>query len=189
MWEVLTEVIIICLILSIDVAIISFNYGISKIKMPFISALSIALINLIISGVGVIISFFISNYINEKIIDYISCFLLFLLGFYYLIKIYFLKPKEKNLDTNNDNLISPIEAVLFALLLTPDGFCVGLSACENSMFILLFMSLFFITTFLSVYFSSILGYKLSKKIKLNLDWLSPICLILFAVVKFLLLII
>ena len=184
----LWEVLIICFILSIDVSVISFNYGMSKIKMPVLSALSIALINLIVSGIGVIISFFISSSSDQSVVDYISIFLLFSLGIFYLIKLFFFKKKEKSLDKNDDKIISPLEAVLFALILTPDGFCAGLSAGSSYFFIFSFLVLFFVSTFLSVYFLSLIGYKLSKKIRLNLDWLSPVCLILFSLIKFLFLV-
>lgn len=188
MFEEFLEVVVICLILSIDVSVISFNYGMSKIKMPVLSALSIALINLIVSGIGVIISFFISSSSNQSVVDYISIFLLFSLGVFYLIKLFFFKKEEKSMDKNDDKIISPLEAVLFALVLTPDGFCAGLSAGSSYFFILSFLILFLFSTFLSVYLLSFLGYRLSKKIRLNLDWLSPVCLILFSLIKFLILI-
>ena len=49
---------IICLILAIDVFLIGFNYGVSKVKIPFVSIVCITLINFIVIGFGVVFSFF-----------------------------------------------------------------------------------------------------------------------------------
>lgn len=182
------EVLVICLILSIDVSLISFNYGLSKIKIPILSAISIALINLIAAGIGIIISYYFSNIINEIYLDYLSILLLFCLGLFNFIKSFF-QTKEENLDKNNDHILSPTEAVILSLILIPDGFCASLSCGTNGVFIVSFIFLFLITTFLSVFVFSYIGFNLSKKIKLNLSWLSPICLIAFAILKFITLVV
>lgn len=174
--------ILICLILAIDVFLIGFNYGISKIKIPFISVISITLINFIIIGSGVVISFFFSNIISERVLDFISIGLLFFLGVFNLTK-FFLKCKEENLDKNNDKTLSPSESLILSFILTPDGFSASLSCGGNQTNCIVFIITFVITTFLAIFLGSNLGYKLSKKIKLNLSWLSPTFLILYSLLK------
>lgn len=190
MLKILLEAIIICLILAIDVSIISFNYGFSKIKILFTSALLVSFINLIAACIGVGISLLCSNLIDEIYLDYLSISLLFGLGIINLVKFFVKKKKEdENLDKNNDYILSPSEAILLSLILIPDGFCASLSCGSDFKFILCFLILFFFTTFLSIFSFSKLGFILSKKIKFNLAWLSPSCLILFSILKLTLLLI
>lgn len=189
MIEIFVDCLIICGILSIDVFLIGFNYGISKIKVPFLSIISITLINFIIIGIGCILSFFISNLIPEIILDYISIGLLFSLGIYNLIKTFVKKNEDKTLDKNNDKVLSPIECLMLAFVLTPDGFCASLSCGNDYRYIFTFLGLFIITTFLSILISSMIGYKLSRKIKHNLSWLSPTFLIGYSIVKLILLLV
>ena len=108
--------------------------------------------------------------------------LLFLLGVINLVK-FFLKCKEKNLDINNDKYLSPSECLILAFVLTPDGFSASLACGADKTNCIVFLIIFVITTFLAIFTSSVLGYKLSKKIKLNLSWLSPTFLIIYSVVK------
>ena len=192
MINILFEVISICLVLAIDVSIISLNYGLSKIKIPFISALSIALLNLIAAGIGILISILCENFINEIYLDYISIALLFSLGLFNLILYFKRRHKnisDKNLDVNNDKKISPSEAVFLSLILIPDGFCASLACGSNDFFIISFLTLFFITTLLSVTLFSSIGLKLSRKIKHDLSFLSPCFLIIFSLIKLILLLV
>lgn len=183
MTNLIIDNIFICLILAIDVFLIGFNYGISKIKIPFISVISVTLINFIVIGIGVVISFLFSNIIPPKILDFVSIGLLFSLGIFNLIK-YFLNCKEENLDKNNDKFLSPSECLVLAFILTPDGFSASLSCGGDQTNSTIFMITFLITTFFAIFLGSTLGYKLSKKIKLNLSWLSPTFLILYSIFKF-----
>lgn len=183
MTKLLVDNLIICLILAIDVFLIGFNYGISKIKVPFVSVISVTLINFIVIGSGVVVSFFCSNFVSEEVLNYISIGLLFLLGIINLTK-FFLKCKEKNLDKNNDKMLSPSECLILAFILTPDGFSASLSCGGDKTNCIIFIIIFVITTFLAIFSGSKLGYHLSKKIRLNLSWLSPTFLILYSLVKF-----
>lgn len=176
---------IICLILAIDVFLIGFNYGVSKVKIPFVSIVCITLINFIVIGFGVVFSFFFSTYVSENILNFISIGLIFFLGVFNLFK-FFLNCQEKNLDKNNDKTLSPSECLLLAFILTPDGFSASLSCGNDKINCIVFVSIFVITTLLSIFIGSKLGYSLSKKIKLNLSWLSPTFLICYSIVKLIL---
>lgn len=180
--NIILDNLIICLILAIDVFLIGFNYGLSKIKVPFISVISVTLINFIVIGSGVVVSFFCSTLISEEVLNYISISLLFLLGVINLTK-FFLKCKEKNLDKNNDKTLSPSECLVLAFILTPDGFSASLACGGDKTNCIVFIITFVITTFLAILLGSKLGYHLSKKIKLNLSWLSPTFLICYSLVK------
>lgn len=182
MINIFVDNLIICLILAIDVFLIGFNYGISKIKIPFISIISITLINFIVIGSGVVFSFFFSSFVSENILNFVSIGLILLLGIINLIK-FFLNCKENNLDKNNDKLLSPSECLILAFILTPDGFSASLSCGNNKINCIVFISIFVITTFLSILIGSKIGYKLSKKIKLNLSWISPTFLIIYSLIK------
>jgi len=185
MIDIFVNNLVICLILAIDVFLIGFNYGISKIKVPFVSVISVTLINFIVIGTGVVASFFFSNFISENILNYISICLLFCLGIFNLIK-FFLNFKEKNLDKNNDKTLSPSECLVLAFVLTPDGFSASLGCGQNKTNCIVFIIMFVVTTFLAIFLGSKIGYKLSKKIRLNLSWLSPCFLIIYSSVKFIL---
>ena len=182
MAKIIVDNLIICLILAIDVFLIGFNYGISKVKIPFLSIISITLINFIVIGSGVVISYFCSNLISDFVLNIISISLLFTLGCYNLIK-FFLNQKDKNLDINNDKILSPYECLFLAFILTPDGFSASLACGGDKLNCIVFIIFFVITTFFAIFISSKIGFKLSKKIKLNLSWLSPIFLIFYSIFK------
>lgn len=183
MAEIILDNLIICLILAIDVFLIGFNYGVSKIKVPFVSIVSITLINFIVIGFGVVISYFCSGFISEKVLEYISIGLLFILGVFNLIKVLKNCNKDENLDKNNDKILSPYECLFLALILTPDGFSASLGCGGDKVNCVTFIIIFVITTFFAIFISTVLGYKLSRKIKLNLKWLSPVFLIFYSIFK------
>ena len=185
MINIFIDNIIICLILAIDVFLIGFNYGVSKVKTPFISIICITLINFIVIGSGVVFSFFFSTFISEEILNFVSIGLIFFLGIFNLIK-FLLNCKEKNLDKNNDKILSPSECLMLAFILTLDGFSASLSCGSSKINCIVFICIFIITTFLSILIGSKIGYSLSKKIKLNLSWISPTFLICYSIIKLIL---
>lgn len=179
------ETFIICLILSIDLSIISFSYGISKIKIPLTSIIGIVFINFLISGLGILFSYLFTKIVAEIYFTYASIILIFLIGLISFVK----EIKHKNnyfeicQDKNNDKILSLKESIFLGFALSIDSFCVGLSLKHSFTIIFSYFCFILLFSFSSILIFSKIGYKISKK-PLNLSWLSGICLIIFSLVKF-----
>ncbi len=204
---IILESLILSLAISIDTFVASFGYGLSKIKLPFRSALLISIINTLILGLSVLIGYALGGVISVEFAKWLSFGLLLAIGifkfFSELFKIWLSKKVDKNLDikmfnfhlmlkvmadTNNadidkNKIISLPEAISIALILSIDQIGVGLShgVANAYPYILVIFNLF--TCIIGTLLGTICGKKVSKYIKINLSWLSGLILIILAVVK------
>lgn len=198
-------VILLIFCLSFDVLLASFSYGIDKIKIPL---KSIILMNLIITILFVTSNFFgelISLYVEQSVLNIISFFILFVLSlcnfFKYSIKKYFLKLNNKKFtlyninfimqvavdstlaDSDNSKILSLKEAISLGVALSLDGITVALSiGFFFNNYIILFLTSFVITISMFI-IGNILGCKFSKKMDINLSWLSGIIFLILAITK------
>lgn len=194
--------------LCTDAFATAITYGISKIKIPFSSALIISLIGTVFLAVSLFLSGLLMKAIPRELCVTLSAALLFFIGtisiFQNSIKAYLKKHcgaakvsfslfsisfavsifiDEKCADADNSKSLSPKEAVMLAFALSVDsvasGFSAGLSL-ENR---LLTIIMCLIICLLCVFLGSAIGQRISKNITLNLGWLSGFVLMSIAVMK------
>lgn len=185
--------------LSIDTFVCSFAYGVNKIKIPFKSAIIVNFICAVTMALSVFLGKVFAEFINETVAAWISFAALTLIGLLKLvgpqIKKWlanickkphkFLKVVNDNTiaDVNENKILSPIEAISLALALSIDSLAVGFSATISSGLSWQLVVAAFITDFIAINLGGLVGRKVFKNVKLNLDWLSGAILIVLAVVR------
>lgn len=205
----LVEALLIVTALSVDAFVSCFAYGASRIKIPFSSAM---VINLICSGILAISLFFgsfIGNWVPREVTTALCFFLLMALGlskifdsaikavirkhqafqkdihFSFLNLGFFLSiyanPEEA--DRDHSRVLSPTEATMLALALSVDSLAVGFGTglTQTAPFLIIALSL--VADFFCILLGYFLGARMTRKLKLELNWLSGLILIVFAIMK------
>lgn len=196
--------------LSLDALAASFSYGASRIKIPFISCLTISLICTIVLGGSFFLgSLFFGTFSDYSLIEGIGAGLLISLGIYKLydnlIKEFLTKKKSivstnkkkqaplkillslyidpKKADFDSSKSLSVGEAAVLSIILSIDSLVAGFSfsVIHNSIFLILGLSLVITCAF--IYLGSLLGRFLRKKINLDLSWLSGLVLMALGLVQ------
>ncbi|MBO8462546.1 MAG: manganese efflux pump [Firmicutes bacterium] len=207
MFELLTEIFIFTLALSIDSFGASFAYGASNIKIPLTSICTISGICSGILCVSLLAGGSIFQQIPPSASETISFILLFLIGlikffdsqirrfinygkfnnrelhFHFLSLSFILtiygNPEKANIDHGQD--LSPKEAISLALALSLDSAAVGLSAMSISAYplpVFFFSFLFGIGAILG---GSLLGNTLIRKTQMDFTWFGGLLLICLAI--------
>lgn len=196
------------LALSFDSLATFFGYGLTKIKVSFKAIFIISLLNTLTLAIGITLGYLLSSFITNSLTKYISFALLFLVGLIKLIAEFIKTWLEKKInqsasvikifnfkllfkvaldpsfaDLNDDKLLSLKEALLIGIVLSIDSLGVGLGSGMNISYPYFLIIFAFLIGLLFSYIGNILGKKFSRKIKINLSWLSGLLLILLAFLK------
>lgn len=196
------------LAISFDNLATFFGYGISNIKVPFKRILLISILSTLILACGIAFGYLLSSVITSNVTKYISFAVLLLVGLIKLIveliKIWLEKKVKQETsvikifnfslffkvaldpslaDLNDDKVLSLKESLLIGTVLSLDSLGVGLGSGMNISYPYFLIIFTFFIGLLFACIGNILGKKLSKKIKLNLSWLSGLLLILLAFLK------
>lgn len=197
--------------LSTDALIASLAYGSNKIRIPFLSALIIALICTGVLGVSLLIGALLRPYLPIMLLKVVSFLILFLLGvtrlmdniikslinknsrlsreikftlfdLKFILNIY-ADPKEADIDRSKT--LSPKEAFSLAIALSIDSLTAGIGAALGNVNILSVISVSLLFSLLAVKSGEFIGCKICKKLPFQLSWLSGILLICLAAFRFL----
>lgn len=198
MWASILQSLLFAFILSIDCFFSTLGFGISKVKIPCLSVIIIALTNFFLVSISCCISFFVSGLLSEELFNYISFALVFGAGLLLLCEeiinhftkespvknpLFRLLSDSKLADRNKDKILSPKEAVVLGLVLASDGFSIGLSVGKT--YSVLFLPIFVIIfSIAALTLGNLIGKRISKGVNLNLSWLCGLFLIIIAITKF-----
>lgn len=191
------EALTITLALSLDSFVCSFAYGINKIKVPLKSVLTINFICCSVMAISVTLGVYIAKYIPEVITIWLSFVCLFVIGAIKILGPIIKKQIKKRIvkkpsymlsiiedttkaDKNNNNILSPLEAVGLAFALSIDSLAVGFSAVVGHGLKFELVLAEFITDFVALNLGAFIGGKIFKNKKLDLGWLSGLILIMLA---------
>lgn len=204
---VIIEALLLAFAISIDTLIACFGYGVSKIKIPFLSAIFITLINTLVLGLSILFGFLLKGAISLTFAKWLSFGLLLSVGifklFSELLKMWLAKKVDKPIkvkvfnfhlmlkvitdstyaDLNKDKKLSILEAISVSLVLALDEIGVGLGVGVQSSAPYIILILNFFTCILSVWLGVFIGKKVSKITKINLSWLGGVLLIILAITK------
>lgn len=204
---VIIEALLLAFAISIDTLIACFGYGVSKIKIPFFSAIFITLINTLVLGLSILFGFLLKGAISLTFAKWLSFGLLLSVGifklFSELLKMWLAKKVDKPIkvkvfnfhlmlkvitdstyaDLNKDKKLSILEAISVSLVLALDEIGVGLGVGVQSSAPYIILILNFFTCILSVWLGVFIGKKVSKITKINLSWLGGVLLIILAITK------
>ena len=123
-----------CFILAISSSIdslgIGVTYGIKDKKISFSSTIILFIISLLVSFISVFFGKILLDFLPEFITELIGCFILFIIGFFVIVKSFFEKKSgnQNDFDFNNSNLIDPKESVFLGFALSLDNFGIGISS-------------------------------------------------------------
>ena len=200
------QTIIFVVAISLDSFIASFSTSINKIKIPFLSAFILSLITTAFLAAALFLGSSLSHIIPPDITLIIGVTVLFAIGLFKLfdsiIKAYIKKRQglDKKIkfkflslnfmlniyaapetsDADDSKVLSLKEASTLAIVLSLDSITAGfgLGATETDMIGFLWIILAaFVVCMLFIYLGALIGYKISKKVKLDLSWLSGLAFI------------
>ena len=205
----LLEILLLSLAICLDSFMSAFGYGVSKIKIPFTSALVMSIAGTLTLAISCFLGMWIGNVLSQNSIKYIAFSLLLCVGLYKfiseLIKSIIEKrvKKEKSveikifkrkislekyidiskIDADNNKILSPLECIGLGFLLSIDSLGVGLSFGLQSQGLWILIAISFAFSLISIIAGSFLGGKIAKHTKLNFSYLSGLFLIGLAIAK------
>lgn len=203
------ESILLVLSISIDSFVASIAYGTSKIKIPVLSAFIISIVSTITLSISIFLGAAVKDFIPISYSQILGSTLLISLGIYrifeFIFKSYISKKQkskkplefklfdfnfvlqiyadETKADFDKSFYLSPKEAFYLAFAMSLDSLSVGFSSslCSINYFDVITLSLIFCFILIVVGFN--LGLAFSKKIHLELSWLSGVLLIILALIR------
>lgn len=196
--------------LSIDSFVASIAYGTSKIKIPVLSALIISIVSTVTLGLSLFLGSIVKDFIPISCAGILGFILLISLGIYrifeFIFKSYISKKQkskktlefkifdfnfvlqiyadETKADFDKSLYLSPMEAFYLAFAMSLDSLAVGFSSslCSVNYFEVITLSL--IIGFVLIIIGFNIGLAFSKKIHIELSWLSGVLLIILACIRF-----
>ena len=189
--------------LSLDAFIASFSYGVSKIKIPFLSTLIITAVCSAVLAAALYLGGALSNFIPYYVSVGIAAAVLFTIGIIKLFGSFFKSYIKRHrdfdkkiafkffslqfilnicadptvADRDNSKTLSVGEAVGLAAVLSLDSLAVGFGAGLSSDGYLWIIGFSLLAGVLFVWLGGFLGRLLSRKTSLNLSWLSGVIFI------------
>ena len=154
-----------CFILAISSSIdslgIGVTYGIKDKKISFSSTIILFIISLLVSFISVFLGKILLDFLPEFITELIGCFILFIIGFFVIVKSFFEKKSgnQNDFDFNNSNLIDPKESVFLGFALSLDNFCIGISSSLIGSSYILFPILISVFQFMFLRVGILIGKK------------------------------
>ena len=166
------------LALTTDSFVVSFAYGIEKIKLSFLMVVGMNLIMSCLLGMAVLTGNFLSCFLSKTITSLVSTGILVGMGFYRLFTCFF--SKQETDEKEKKRHLTGIEATLLAVVLSLDSLAVGLGTGlvqTGGMFLA-------VGSFVGGILMMEAGWKLGNvfgiSVKKDLSWLSGACLVLLA---------
>ena len=184
MYSFIFEILLLVTALSVDAFAAGFAYGVSKIKVPFISVIIVTGISSLILVISLLAGNVVSSLIPGNLTSYFSFLLLFVLG---LVKLFDRSKhnEAENANKNQDDLVSPGEALTLGAALSIDSLAAGIGAGVRTAYIPTAFLASTVIGALALILGSCLGSLLSSHCRSNLCWVSGVLLILLAFMKLL----
>jgi len=166
---------VLLVLVSIDVFMVGFTYGLSKVRVSWKKVVLISLIGNVMLGGALVFGYLIRDYITDDIIKWTVFGLFMLIGFLKLI----------NNQNSGVKSVGIKEAIVLGIILAIDGvgvgFAVGLDGVTMP-FIFAIITLSFAVDILFFKIGQHMGGRLTKKTKFNLWWLNGVMFMLIGIV-------
>ena len=176
------EILVLVTALSVDAFAAGFVYGVSKIKVPFVSVLIVTGVSCVMLAVSLLAGNLVSSLIPENLTRHFSFLLLFVLG---LVKVFDRSSHDEAeaADKNKDAFVSPAEALTLGAALSIDSLAAGVGAGIKTASIPSAFLLSCLVGVLAIVLGSRLGRAISSYFRSNLCWVSGVLLIILAFMK------
>lgn len=203
------EALLIASALSVDAMVSGFAYGANGIKIPFSSNTIINIFCSACLAISLLFGRVISSFLPATFTSIICFAILFLLGlikiFDWLIKRVIRKHKHlkknvsfsafnlgfiltiyanpENADDDHSKVLCGKEALCLAIALSLDSMVAGIGAGISNFSIVWAIIFSLFTDMIAVWLGCFLGRKMSKKLSIDLSWVSGVLLIGLALLK------
>lgn len=171
---------------SIDLMICGVAYGINKTETPFGKIMLVNLINSALFGVSLFFGYILGQYIPIIVTVISSITILCLLGSFKIsqsvLKKNGISETEKNRTFNFREALFLGVGVAFDAM--AGGFAAGVSSGNSVLFCLIVFGISLITDVILFYVGKFIGFKISNKSIIDLNWLGGVILIGLGVSKF-----
>jgi len=170
------------IIVSTDLLVCAFGYGVSKIHVPFRKVMVINLIGSLMIGTGLFVGYYIGSLLDDVVANGLAFGVLFGLGLFKITG-WFLNRKKAT-----DKKMRPItwaETIVLAVVLSFDGLAIGFGATIDDFglaFILTVLVMSLVTDMFVFALGQRIGKRITKNTKLDLSWLSGALLMMLATV-------
>jgi putative Mn2+ efflux pump MntP len=182
--EFIIEMLILVTALSIDAFVASMAYGMQKIRIPAFSVLIIAFISSTALALSMLAGHLICRLLPVHFTAYLSFTVLLILGIIKLLNRSCSREADKA-NKNNDNLLSPAEALYLGIALSLDGLAAGIGAGVSPVWIFAYIGCSFFISIIAIVAGSLLGSILLSQSNKNLCWIGGVLLIFLAFMKLL----
>ena len=166
------------LALTTDSFVVSFAYGMEKIKLSFLMIVGMNLIMSCLLGMAVLTGNFLSCFLSKNITSLICTGILAGMGFYLIFVCFFSKGETG--EKEKKKRLRGIEAVVLAIALSLDSLAVGLGTGLVQTGGLFLAAGSFAGGILMMEAGWKLGNVFGISVKKDLSWLSGACLVLLA---------
>lgn len=168
--------IVLIFVLTTDSFVVSFAYGMRKVKMPFKIVAGMNMIMSGLLGISLLAGNFLSSFLSEDTTALLGAILLVGIGLYRILSFFFQKEEKEKIYKE----LTVTEGFMLAFILSLDSLAVGVGTG------LIQPGQLFLAggTFISGIFMMELGWKLGcvfrDTTQKDLSWLSGVCLLLLA---------
>jgi len=174
---------VLALVISIDTFPVGFACGAGGVRVPMRNVVVLDVLGSVLVSVALFSGFCISLYISPGVARWIGVGALIAVGCAKIAQTFFKKKSERQQDARK---ISWAETVMLAVLLSIDGFVVGLGVSINSAsiaFCLAVVAFSLVTDFVFFVAGFRLGRRTAQKIPLDLSCIGGVVLVLIGVLK------
>lgn len=162
---------------SLDAFATSFAFGSQKVKIGFLKNVILSIVASAALALAVLLGGFLQELLPAFVAVIGSFIILSGLGVYKVLASIF----EKSGEVKPARPLSFLEATILAVTLSLDGMAAGFGvALTRANPLIIFIASLTVGCF-AIFLGNKLGMRLSKKVKMNLSWLSGVLLILIAI--------
>lgn len=169
--------ILLIIALTTDSFVVSFAYGMGKMKMPFPIVAGMNLIMSSLLGTAVLAGNFLSSVLSKSMTSWMGIILLIGIGLYRILQ-FFIKKEEKEEIVQRD--MTAAEGFILAFVLSLDSLAVGLGTGLVQSGELLLVGVSFVGGIFMMEAGWHIGYRIRMTRKQDLSWISGVCLLLLA---------
>ncbi len=173
---IIIKEIVLIFVLTTDSFVVSFAYGMRKVKMPFKIVAGMNMIMSGLLGIALIAGNFLSVFFSKDTTTVLGALLLIGIGLYRILSVFFQKEEKEKIYRE----LTVIEGIMLAFILSLDSLAVGVGTglVQSGCFFLA------VGTFIGGILMMKLGWKLGSIFRnateKDLSWLSGVCLLLLA---------
>ncbi|MCL2846965.1 MAG: manganese efflux pump [Firmicutes bacterium] len=181
LFDIILSSFVLILLVSVDIFVVGFSYGTSRIRVSWKTITLISFIGNLILAAALLLGYFVGFYFSEDAISWTVFSLFMLAGLLKLADWMSSRKTEKKTQS-----ISIRDAIVLAVILSIDGLAIGFASgigTTTLIFIVVITTLSFIGDILIFKAGHSLGATLERKARRDLGWLNGVAFMMIAVIS------